>query len=316
MINRNDELLHEAKASTEWEESYTLHFCDRKASLYGYVELGYCPKKKEVRSLWSLHSAAEHFDCEKVQEAEVKPGASAIKTSTVKYEYEVKGGTPHLVVKNPDLDCELTLGGGFHAYDFPLAAAVNIDPRQEHFESVMWKRYAQRVRVAGKIHFKKGARKGQSVNIDCCGFRDHLWGDRLWKDVAAVSRCSMQFREMGLYLTCADFGGVGVSNGYICRKSGNIPIPKIELEYIEIREKNTKFRSSEMSFRDSQDDHDLIVSTVLQPMEVAEIKHGRRRFLRIRAFSVFSIIGAGKKGTGFEEHIILADSLGEYTSVK
>ena len=65
--------------------------------------------------------------------------------------------------------------------------------------------------------------------------------------------------------------------------------------------------SSEMSYLDSQDDKDLIVSTVLYHEAPREVKEGKKRFMLFRNFSEFVVIGANKKGLGFEEHYVVPE---------
>jgi len=97
------------------------------------------------------------------------------------------------------------------------------------------------------------------------------------------------------------------SYGCISKKSGNLALVLVELEFLSI--KNSSFESSEFTYKDAQDDIDLIVSKPIKPHHIEVSKKLKKSHLHIISFSDFTVIGTNKKGYGIEEHLISHERL-------
>ena len=53
---------------------------------------------------------------------------------------------------------------------------------------------------------------------------EHLWGIIPWKDLTAYSRYYVLFKDMTISLVYLNLDGTIVSNGFLSRRTGNIPI--------------------------------------------------------------------------------------------
>jgi hypothetical protein len=300
MLVQSDEFLHAAKSAADWEERFHFNLADKKTKTFFYADLS-LKKSGSCSDEWGLFIPGTKARSEGESAIEIKEGAKAVGGKSVKY----KTGKDEWTLSFKGSDCagELTITPLFSPYDFPLSPGRPKDEKREELESLLWKRYSQRCRFSGVINPKNGPSK----KIEAAGQRVHTWGNMLWKQLSVSSFCHIQFKDVSINLSSIDFGGTIVSNGFISRRSGNIPVIDIELEHLEMS--GSSLALSEISFIDSQDDKDLIVSRALNPIEKSEIKLAGTTFIRVRSFSEFSIIGANKKGVGFEEHLILPSAL-------
>jgi hypothetical protein len=303
MIEQSDELLHIPGLSSDWEEHFRVNFIDKKARTYGAFDISIRPHSRECDCSWLFFIDGVPYSIQETCAFESKEGGRTAGGKSLKFKITIKN-TFEATLKGSHLEAKLTITPLFHAYDFPFAPGRSADQKREEFESQLWKRYDQRCRVSGEVVIKNGPRK----KFDSFGEREHIWGNMLWKNLSVSSRFFIQFKEMSVSLSCLNFGGALVSNGFFSRRSGNIPVIGIELEHLDF-DKTKKFKSSEISYLDSQDDRDLIVSNALFAPEREEIKAGKRKFIRSRSFSEFSIIGANKKGIGYEEHLIIPEMI-------
>jgi hypothetical protein len=309
MIAHNDEFLHDAGSSSDWEEKYQILFVDKKAKSYGFAELNLCSKGLCGTDWLFFIDGQRYAGCE-TSETEHKPGAKAVAGKGIKYKINAPDSFA-FAVKAGVLDTQINVASVFPAFDFPFSPGKAPDAKREEYESHLFKHYEQRCRASGSVLIKNGASK----NFDCAAQREHLWGSIPWKNLTAFSRFHVMFKDMTISLVYLNLGGTVVSNGFISRKSGNIPIIDTALEHIEVS-RDKILLSSEMSYRDSQDDKDLIVSTVLFREPAREVKQGKKKFHLFRSFSEFVVIGANKKGIGFEEHYIVPDRIGDFVSEK
>ena len=303
MIVQSDELLHTPGPSSDWEEHFRVNFADKKAKIYGSFDVSVRPHSKECDCTWIFFVDGVPYSIQETAPFESKEGVKIVGGKSLKFKISAKNSF-EAVFKGAHLEAKMTITPLFHAYDFPFAPGRDADLKREEAEAQLWKRYDQRCRVAGEIVIKNGPKK----KFDSFGEREHIWGNMLWKNLSVSSRFFIQFKEMSVSLSCLNFGGAIVSNGFFSRKSGNIPVIGIELEHLDM-DKTKKLKSSELSYLDSQDDRDLIVSHALFAPEKEEVKFGKRKFIRCRSFSEFSIIGANKKGIGYEEHLIVPEMI-------
>lgn len=300
MLVQSDEFLHAAKSAADWEERFHFNFADKKTKTFFYADLQ-LKKPDKCSDEWGLFTPGIKSDGEGESSVEIKEGGKVLNGKSVKFK---PGKDSHnLSFKGSDCSGEFTITPLFSPYDFPLSPGRPKDEKREELETLLWKRYSQRCRFSGVIKPKNGSAK----KIEASGQRVHSWGNMLWKQLSSSSSCHIQFKDMSINLSSLDFGGTIVSNGFISRRSGNIPIVDIELEHLELNGPHLSL--SEVSFLDSQDDKDLIVSRTLNQIEKTEVKLAGVTFLKLRSFSEFSIIGANKKGVGFEEHLVLPSVL-------
>jgi hypothetical protein len=305
MIAQNDEFLHDAGSRTDWEERYSMLFADKKAKSYGFADLS-LGAKGQTLSDWVFVLNGQVYSSSELSETAVKPGAKLVSGKGIKY--KIPGdGRFEFNAKNSAIDASIVLAPHFPPFDFPFSPGKAPDSKREEYEAALFKHYEQRCRATGTILVKNGAAK----HVDCAAQRMHLWGPVAWKDITAFSRFHVLFKDMTISLVYMNFEGTVVSNGFLSRKSGNIPIVDTDLEHLEVG-KDKVLRSSEMSYLDSQDDKDLVVSTVLHSFPSREVKQGRKKFMLLRGFSEFVVIGANKKGVGFEEHYVVPDRIGDF----
>ena len=304
MIAQNDEFLHDAGSTPDGEERLSMLFADKKAKTYGFAELALGSKDRTLSDFFFVVNGQVYSSSE-TAESEHKAGAKLVAGKGLKYKILPEGFS--FAAKAAPVDAEFLLSPHFPAFDFPFSPGKAPDPKREAYEAALFRHYEQRCRVTGSISIKNGPSK----TIDCAAQRRHLWGTIPWKNVTAFSRFHVLFKDMTVSLVYMNLEGTVVSNGFLSRKSGNIPIVGTDLEHLELG-KDKMLRSSEMSYLDSQDDKDLVVSTVLFREPSSEVKQGKKKFLLFRAFSEFVVIGANKKGVGFEEHYVVPERVGDF----
>jgi hypothetical protein len=310
MIVQYDEFLHANGSSSDWEERFRLTFADKKSKVYGVADITILAHAGEYRCEWNLIIDGQSYHSIDNHPYESKEGAKSVGGKILKYKVAGKEDF-EIQLKSSQLEGVIAVHAYNSTYDFPCAPGRPTDSKREEFESQLWKRYEQRCRFSGEVSI----RDGKTKKIEAYGEREHMWGSMLWKNLHVSSRCYIQFKDMSISLSYLDLEGSVVSNGFISRKSGNIPVIGIEFEHIEL-DRSGKLRSSETSYLDSQDDRDLIVTNALHMCDVVDIRAGKKKFIRFRSFSEFTIIGANKKGVGFEEHLILPDLVKSYISEK
>ena len=310
MVVQCDEFLHAGGTASDWEERFRLNFSDKKTKVFGVIDAIVRPSAGECTFEWYLCIDGTAYSSVETSSCSCKEGGKALTSKSVKLKILGKEGS-EFVLKNNQLEAVLSIHNLFSAYDFPLAPGRPSEPKREELEGMLWKRYEQRCKVSGDVIFKDGKKK----KIEAYGEREHLWGNMLWKNLHVSSRYYMQFKDLSIGLSFINFDGIIVSNGFFSRKSGNIPVVGIELEHLEI-DRAGKLKLSESSYLDSQDDRDLIVTNSLHQCPVVEFRAGKKKYLRFRNFCEFTIIGANKKGVGFEEHVILPELVKRYASDK
>lgn len=314
MISLKDELIHEFKKVPDWTESYTFNFIDKKNKIFGFVDISYLPKKNKLLQSYFLFIQGEEYIFSEETPAPEKFSGRTISHKELKYSLDSKNNEMfNIQLKNSNFDISLQVSAFHHIYDYPFAVETEVDEIREKYEALLWNRFEQRCKYNGEMKFKTGPKKGQTLTTSCFGQRDRQWGARRWADLNAYSLYYIQFRDYAFSLTFYDFGETILSNGFISKKSGNIPIYETELEHIDINPKDKFADVSEIFYKDSQGDKDLIVSKRIHSFSRPDMKYGSCVFKRFLNVSDFIIIGAQKKGTGFERHFIKADIFNKYT---
>ena len=173
----------------------------------------------------------------------------------------------------------------------------------------LWNSYGQRCRISGDLQFKKGSQKGSRKKIDCIGFREHAWGDIYIPGISCRSRITAHFRDMTIDMTYLELDNNAYSHGFISKRTGNIGIINVEMELVSFLKGQRVPYSTEFSYKDTQDDIDLLVSRAIYSEQLPVDSKVKKKYIRFRNFSDFTIIGTNKKGTGIEEHLISMDKL-------
>lgn len=309
MINVKDEYLHEGKKIPGWAESYSINFADKKSRLFGFADINYFPASHEAEFSWSvfyndaLHTYANTVDFRPADTVRIltdRRFSYRIVSPPEKFEFKLKGES---------IAIDLSLTGAYPAYVFPAAMAEESRVAGGEREIQLWDRYEQRCKMSGAVSILRGEKKGQSKRFECPGMRKHSWGERFSDRLQCYSWVTVQFRDMSMDLTYFEVGSVPYSQGFISRRSGNIPIMNVELELLAFSREKKALLSGEFSYRDAQDDRDLIVSRRLHSVDMPPPRSKRSRYVRFRAFSEFTVIGTGKKGVGMEEHLISLERL-------
>ena len=309
MINVKDEYLHEGKRIAGWAESYSMNFVDRKNRLYGFADINYYPAPHEAEFAWSVFYNDELYSYYNTVDFRPAEGARVLSDRRFTYRIADPPEKFEMKLKGESISLDLSLTGAYPAYIFPAATSADSHAREGEREIQLWERYEQRCRVSGALSILRGERKGQTRRFECSGIRKHFWGERFSDRMQCYRWVTVQFRDMSMDLTYFEVGSVPYSQGFISRRSGNIPIMNVELELLAFSREKKTLLSGEFSYRDAQDDRDLIVSRRIHSVDMPLPRGRRARYVRFRAFSEFTVIGTGKKGIGMEEHLISLERL-------
>ncbi|MBN1499437.1 MAG: hypothetical protein JW982_04755 [Spirochaetes bacterium] len=313
MISNFDELFHELSKSPDSKETFNYNFVDKKNKLYVFANIDFIPKNNELDFSWYVFLNNHEYHFNECISKDEKMNGSKLSSKGLKYGIDSKDREKFsLELKNNLFDVSCELKSFHHIYDYPKAVDMDVDEIRDKYESMLWKRFEQRCKIQGTLRHKSGELKGKAIPISCFGQRNREWGPRLWKNLIAVSTYYIQFREMSISLSYYDFEETVLSSGYISKKSGNIPIYETVLEHIDISREDKRAEGSEISYKDSQEDKDLIVSSRVHSFKTDDMKFGSKKFVNYFNISDFKIIGADKKGTGFERHYIQADKLNKF----
>ncbi len=308
MIKDHDEYLHEFKKNTRWIERYSVNFIDKKNKIFGFADLNYLFQSKKIEYNWTVFLNDAFYAYQKITDYNGTTGQKLFSSRNFKYQVRVPKESIEVELRNDYLSCVLTMSGSYPIYRFPTSMTDETEGVMSK-QLELWDRYEQRCRTSGRISITKGEKKGIAKKFDCIGFRKHSWGERYPEDMSCYSWITVQFRDMTIDLTYMEIDNVPYSGGFISRKSGNIPVMNVEQELFSLSRDRKSLLSTEFSYRDAQDDRDLIVSKKIHSMEMTLPKSRKNRYIRIRSFSDFMVIGTGKKGIGMEEHYISLDKL-------
>ncbi|MBP7902304.1 MAG: hypothetical protein KA015_05765 [Spirochaetes bacterium] len=301
MKNTAVEFLHQPE-SKNWFELYSINFCDKKNKIYGNAEIEILAKKNKVRFSWQACVDQTEYSEECETDFDGNYNAKKISSPIMKYTIIQPCENFKLELKNSKIKIDLDISGLFSIYDYPLAPDKDGNTERLAFESKMWKRIEQRCKFSGTAEYKSKEKKVVK-KIDCFGQREKHWGEKSFDSLKSYSRYMIQLRDMSFSLTCINFGNTVLSSGYMSKKSGNMPIDETELEHIDINKEGLPV-ISEISYTDSFDEKDLIVSNRIHSFRYKPVTMGKNTFQHFKSFSEYSIVGALKKGIGFEEHFI------------
>ncbi|MFH0976832.1 MAG: hypothetical protein V1874_13690 [Spirochaetota bacterium] len=309
MIHKNDEYIHEFKKHKEWVESFNINFISKKNKVYGSVDIDYLFNKNQIEADWLIIFNNKKY--ENTSFIDFNGKLNNKKISNGKFEYNISSPLEKfkLVFKNEFITANLYIQGVFPIYDFPENIIDDVINDQQIISNKTWNKYQQRCKITGDILVKSGEDKGKKANFDCLGQREHLWGINKLSNISIQSRVTVQFRDMSMTLTYNEKDTIPESNGFISKKSGNIPIINVECESLTIDENSGSLISSEFSYMDAQDDVDLLVAKSFYSLPMPVPKSKKNKYLRYRNFSEFTVIGTNKKGYGVEDHYFSTEML-------
>ena len=306
MIHKSDEFVHEFKNKKDWVESFNINFISKKHKVYGTADIEYHFSKKQIEISWIIIFNNKKYENTNLIKFDGKIDSKKIGDGKFTYSIISPLEKFKLSFKDEKITANINISGIFPAYDFPDNIIDNDANDQPVINLKTWNKYQQRCKISGDISVKAGEDKGKIVNFDCFGQREHLWGICTLNNISTQSTLNVQFRDMAMILTYSEKNSVPESNGYITKKSGNIPIINVECESLAINKTKDNLMMTEFSYKDAQDDVDLLVgrSIFSIPMPLPEGK--RNKFFRFRNFSEFTVIGTNKKGYGYEDHYFSA----------
>jgi hypothetical protein len=309
MIHKIDEFVHEYQKSKDWVESFNINFISKKNKVFGGIDIDYQFNENRIEINWVIICNNKKYEGVNSIGFDGKPGSKKIKNS--KFEYSIN--TPlekfSLVLKNDLITADIKIAGIFPIYDYPENIIDDEISGQRIISNKTWNRYEQRCKISGNITVKSGENKGAKVNFDCFGQREHIWGIVPSNNINIRSRVTVQFRDMAMILVYLEKNTIPESNGFLTKKSGNIPIINVECESLTMNDDNTQLISTEFSYMDAQDDVDLLVARSLYSVPLLVPSSKKKNFYRFRNFSEFTVIGTNKKGYGVEEHFYSKEML-------
>ncbi len=309
MIGKQDEFLHDSEKMDNHVESYKVSFVSKKDKLYGVSEFTWLSKQNVMGFEWSMFINELQFQYENSIQLDGKLPQKVFTDNIFKYKIVKPLEKFELKLQNSEITTDLMVKGMYPYYDFIPDQFDSSESSEQLQNTRLWNSYGQRCRVSGDLQFKKGSQKGVTKKIDCIGFREHTWGDIYMPGISSRSRITAHFRDMTIDMTYLELEGNKYSHGFISKKSGNIGIVNIEMELVTFPRGQKIPCSTEFSYKDTQDDIDLLVSKALHSEELPVDKKMKKKYIRFRNFSDFTIIGTNKKGVGVEEHLISIEKL-------
>jgi hypothetical protein len=309
MIHKNDEFIHEFKNKKDWVESFNINFVSKKHKVFGVVDIHYHFGKKQIEANWILIFNNKKYENTSLFKFDGKLNAKKIGTNKFTYTIISPLEKIKLSFRDEKITANINISGMFPAYDFPDDIVDNENIEQLIIDHKTLNKYQQRCKIIGDIVVKAGEDKGKKVNFDCFGQREHVWGINQLNNVSIQSTINVQFRDMAMILTYLEKKAIPESNGFISKKSGNIPIINVECESLKTNKSKDNLTMTEFSYKDAQDDVDLIVARSFFSIPMPLPASRRKKFLRFRNFSEFTVIGTNKKGYGFEDHYFSAEML-------
>jgi hypothetical protein len=309
MIHKNDEFLHEYKNKKDWIESFHINFVSKKNKVFGAADIDILFNKKQIVLSWILILNNKKY--EKTNLIKFNGKLNTKKIGNSKFEYTVVSPLEKfkIAIKDEQIVADINITGLYPIFDFPDNIIDNEINDQKIVSNKRWKNYQQRCKIFGNIIVRAGEDKGKKINFDCFGQREHVWGINQLADVSIQSTLNIQFRDMAMILTYAERNTLPESNGFISKKSGNIPIINVECESLTINKSKDNLTTTEFSYKDAQDDVDLVVAKSLFSIPRSSPGSKRKKFFCFRNFSEYTIIGTNKKGYGVEDHYFSAEML-------
>ena len=300
MIKEEDEYLHEYKKNKDWLESLNINFADKKNNTFGSIDINYFYSKQKTEFNCALIVDDRIYKHRAVTDIIQYKGK---KIGNQAFEYKINKPMENFELKfsNDSMQAKLKIVGLCPVHLFPTTIGDNSDQSIILPDITLWKQYEQRCRITGDIAIKNGEDKGLVKKIECFGQREHSWGRRLTDKINCQSRLSIQFRDMAMIVNYFEIDGHTISSGVITRIRGNVPIQSSNMESISISKDKKNPMSTEFSYRDAQNDVDLIVSKTIHTIPIQLSKNLRDTHKKFKNFSEFTIIGINKKGIGVED---------------
>jgi hypothetical protein len=307
MIQKEDEFLHNAEQVKDNFETFKFNVIDKKSKVFGFADINYLHNTRKMKFNWAFFVGDEVYTY--ASEISYKGKRDNKVISDKKFDFKIMAPQEkfQLVLKNGPFSGSIKVTGAFPIYLYPTSPSEDPEHPLVKKNFRLWNRYEQRCRISGSINIAKGVKK----KFECFGQREHSWGGNFLKKMRCCSSMIIQFKDMAMNLTYMEIDNAVVANGFISRRSGNIPIQNVGFELITFSHKYSSPVSTEFSYKDAQDDLDLIVSRKFKTIMLPLPENVSGKFIRFRNFSEFTIIGSSKKGVGMEEHLISIDKLKE-----
>ncbi|MCX8123423.1 MAG: hypothetical protein N3F66_04580 [Spirochaetes bacterium] len=298
MINTREELLHESSLP-DFVESYRISVISKRDKFYGFSNITWIPQIHEI----GIYSFFNYSDFATTSNQIIKDSAPKKSFGTQRCKYTIIQPLKEskLLYKDSNLMAHISLFDFFPYYESIHSRELS----KESFEH-MTSSYFTRCKAKVSLEFTTKSRTTKKT-FDCIGFKEHTWGLYPYNFITCDSRVVVHFRDQTIAFRYIEYNGMSYSYGCISRKNGNLALVLIELEFLSI--KNSLLESSEFTYKDAQDDIDLIVSKPIKIQTIDVPKKVKKSHIHVISFSDFTVIGTNKKGYGIEEHYISFDRL-------
>lgn len=298
MINTREELFHDSNLS-DFVESYRISIISKRDKWYSFSNITWNPHIREI----GIYSFINFSDFLITGNQIIKDTVPKKSIGTQRYKYTIIQPLKEsrLVYKESNLHASISLLDYFPYYEL----LHNKKPSTENFEHMIASYFT---RCKAKVSVELNAiPKIIKKNFDCIGFKEHTCGLYPYSLINCDSRVVVHFRDQTISFRYIEYNGTSFSYGCISRKNGNLALVLVELEFLSI--KNALLESSEFTYKDAQDDIDLIVSKPVKTQTIDVPKKVKKSHVHVVSFSDFTVIGTNKKGYGIEEHYISYDRL-------
>lgn len=298
MINTKEELFHESSLP-DFVESYRIHVISKRDKWYGFSNITWNPHIHEM-AIYSLFNFSD-FSVTSNQIIKDAIPKKSFGTQRCKYTIIQPLKESRLVYKDSSLMASVSLLDFFPYYELQHSKQLST----ESIETMIASYFTRcKAKVSVELHTKSKIIK---KHFDCIGFKEHTWGLYPYNLITCDSRVVVHFRDQTIAFRYIEYNGINYSFGCISRKNGNLALVLVELEFLSI--KNALLESSEFTYKDAQDDIDLIVSKPFKTHTIDVPKKVKKSHIHVVSFSDFTVIGTNKKGYGIEEHYISYDRL-------
>lgn len=298
MINTREELLHDTNVP-DFVESYRISVISKRDKWYSFSNISWNPYLGQmvVNSFFNFSDFFVHSN----QIIKDTIPRKSFGTQRCKYTIIQPLKESRLVYKDSNFLANISLFDYFPYYEL----LHNKKASTQSFENMISSYFTRcKAKVSVELHSKS---KSIKKNFDCIGFKEHTWGLYPYSLITCDSRVVVHFREQTISFRYIEYNGMSYSYGCISKKNGNLALVLVELEFLSI--KNALLESSEFTYKDAQDDIDLIVSKPVKTHTIDVPTKVKKSHVHVVCFSDFTIIGTNKKGYGIEEHYISFDRL-------
>ena len=299
MINGKEELLHDIRVAN-FIEAYRFSCISKRDKWYSFSNIEWDPILSEIKIEAIINFNDSSYTINQIIRQDTIPKKS-IGNQRFKYTILEPLKESKIFFKESDITGTILIQNNFPYYDVIHHSSVSLNNVENMFNF-----YSDRCKAKVSVELHK---KNNTTHkyFDCVGFREHSWGLYPSHHISCDSRVVVHFRDQTISFRYIEYNGMSYSYGCISKKSGNLALVLVELEFLSI--KNSSFESSEFTYKDAQDDIDLIVSKPIKPHHIEVSKKLKKSHLHIISFSDFTVIGTNKKGYGIEEHLISHERL-------